>query len=695
MNTPLRLLLVEDCETDAMLTTAALRRGGCDAVIERVWSEADMTRALEQRWDAIISDHQMPQFSAMGALSLIKQHGLDLPFIIVSGAIGEAIAVMMMKAGAHDYLNKGDLGRLCAALEREVRESRMRVAARLAESNLRNNETLLNSIVNTAGDGIIVTAANGDVEFANPAVERMFGYKPLEIIGRPLALLLPGHARPHEPVATFDASGQRRDGAAFPVELTTNPMRIDGLLKTTIVVRDVSERKQAEEKIRQLAHYDGLSGLPNRLLLCQLLELALEEARERAQRTAVLFIDLDRFKLINDTLGHDTGDHVLRQVSARLSACIAAGDTLGRLGGDEFVIIMRDYDSPARPGELAQRIIDTLARPFMLDGQEYHLTGSIGISAYPDDGGDAQTLLKNADIAMYRAKESGKNSYQFHSAQMNVHSFERLVLERFLRRALEQDEFILHYQPQIESRSGAMIGMEVLLRWQHPAMGLIPPDKFIPIAEETGLIVAIGEAVLRRACEETRLWEEKGLGPLRVAVNLSARQLAHDGLVERVAAILHETRLDPSHLELEITESIMMNNVDRAVALLRELRAMGVHLAIDDFGTGYSSLGYLKRFPVNSVKIDRSFIMDIPADLDDIAITRAVIAMAHSLRLQVTAEGVETLEQYEFLRQLGCEQMQGYYFSKPLPARRFEEFLRTARQTPMTLSPPVAALRAV
>jgi diguanylate cyclase (GGDEF)-like protein len=446
------------------------------------------------------------------------------------------------------------------------------------------------------------------------------------------------------------------------------------------VLRDSSDRKRSEERIRQLAHYDELTGLPNRTLLMLLLERALADARQKDERLAVLFIDMDRFKIVNDTLGHHVGDDVLKQVAQRLAGILGSSDSIARLGGDEFVVLMRHCDNTQRLGEMAQRILDTLAAPFILDSQEYHLSGSVGVSTYPDDSNDAQTLLRNADIAMYRAKENGKNAYQFHSAQMNVHSFERLVLERFLRRALEHDEFLLHYQPQIESTSGRVIGMEALLRWQNPAMGLISPAKFIPIAEETGLIVAIGEAVLRRACEDTIAWENMGLGPLRVAVNLSAHQLADEGLMQTVRNTLEHTRLDPSHLELEITESVVMQNADRAAALLRELRAMGLHLAIDDFGTGYSSLGYLKRFPVNTVKIDRSFITDIPSDPDDIAITRAVIAMAHSLRLQVTAEGVETNAQLDFLAKLGCEQMQGYLFSKPLPADVFESWLQGRRK---------------
>ena len=372
-------------------------------------------------------------------------------------------------------------------------------------------------------------------------------------------------------------------------------------------------RKQAEERIRHLAHYDELTGLANRSMFSQRLSHALAQARRNGMQLAVLFIDLDRFKNINDTLGHEAGDSVLKEVAERLHGCLRESDTVGRLGGDEFVVLLEEMPQSMHCAEVAQKILAAVARPFAFDTQEFHLTASIGISTYPADSEDVQSLLKNADVAMYRAKELGKNNFQFYSAQMNIHTLERLALESSLRRALERNEFVLHYQPKVDIRSGRIIGMEALVRWQHPTKGLIPPMQFIPLAEETGLIVPIGEWVLRTACARNKSWQEQGLPPLRIAVNLSARQFTHENLLPDVARVLNETGLDAAFLELEITESMVMHDPEHAIELLNKLKAMGISISIDDFGTGYSSLSYLKRFPIDSVKIDRSFHQG-PAD---------------------------------------------------------------------------------
>jgi diguanylate cyclase (GGDEF)-like protein len=437
-------------------------------------------------------------------------------------------------------------------------------------------------------------------------------------------------------------------------------------------------RRQAEERVHHLAHYDELTGLPNRSMFNQRLSHALIQARRNDKPLAILFIDLDRFKNINDTLGHEAGDLVLKEVAQRLLGCLREGDTVGRLGGDEFVVLIEELPEPMHVAAVAQKILAAVVKPFVVGAQEFNITASIGISTYPDDGEDMQGLLKNADISMYRAKEQGKNNYQFYSALMNIHTVERMALESGLRRALERNEFLLHYQPKVDIGSGRITGMEALLRWQRPGQELIPPAKFIALAEETGLIVPIGEWVLRTACARNQSWQEQGLPPLRMAVNLSARQFAHANLLQDVARVLHDTGLDPAALELEITESMVMHDPERAVTLLTMLKAMGIHLSIDDFGTGYSSLSYLKRFPIDSVKIDRSFIHDVPGDADDAAITRAIIAMAHSLRLKVIAEGVETEEQLSFLREHGCDEMQGYYFSEPLAEDQFLRLLQSS-----------------
>jgi diguanylate cyclase (GGDEF)-like protein len=438
-------------------------------------------------------------------------------------------------------------------------------------------------------------------------------------------------------------------------------------------IGQIMARRQAEARVHHLAHYDELTGLPNRSMFNQRLSHALIQARRNNKPLASLFIDLDRFKNINDTLGHEAGDRVLQEVAQRLQACLREGDTVGRLGGDEFVVLVEELPEPVHVAAVAQKILAAVIRPFIVGTQEFHLTASIGISTYPGDSEDMPGLLKNADIAMYRAKEQGKNTYQFYSALMNIHTVERLALESGLRRALERNEFLLHYQPKVDIGSGRIIGMEALLRWQQPDKELTEPAQFIALAEEPGLIVPIGEWVLKTACARNQSWREQGLPPLRMAVNLSARQFAHENLFQNVARALHETGLDPAALELEITESMVMHDPERAVKVLSRLKDMGVYISIDDFGTGYSSLSYVKRFPLDSVKIDRSFIRDIPGDADDVAITRAIIAMAHSLRLTVIAEGVENEEQLSLLREHGCDEMQGFYFSKALPE---DEFLR-------------------
>jgi diguanylate cyclase (GGDEF)-like protein/PAS domain S-box-containing protein len=445
-------------------------------------------------------------------------------------------------------------------------------------------------------------------------------------------------------------------------------------------------RKQAEEDLQFVAKHDALTRLPNRIVFNDRLALAVAKAKRGGRRLAVMFIDMDRFKVINDTLGHEAGDTLLREVARRLTLTLRASDTVARLGGDEFVVLIDEVSDPIHLGSIAQKLIDALAAGFPLSGQEYHVTASIGISTYPDDSDDILALLKNADIAMYRAKEQGRNAFQFYSAQMNVHSIERLTLESSLRRALERRELVLHYQPRIDFRSRLITGVEALMRWRHPELGLVPPAKFIPLAEETGLITPIGEWALAAACAQHEAWTRVGLGHLRIAVNLSPRQFLQGDLQKSVARILAEAGCDARKLELEITEGTVMRNPESVVTLLQQLKNMGIHIAIDDFGTGYSSLAYLKRFPIDSLKIDRSFVKDVPEDAGDVAINVAIIAMAHSLGLKVVAEGVETREQFDFLRKEGCDEMQGYFFSRPLPVEEVTALLLEGAKSPVAAS---------
>jgi diguanylate cyclase (GGDEF)-like protein len=437
------------------------------------------------------------------------------------------------------------------------------------------------------------------------------------------------------------------------------------------------ENLRMSQRNVELAHFDALTGLPNRLMFAQSLDHALQRARRNDSLLALLFVDVDRFKNVNDALGHDAGDHLLREVALRMRNALRASDIVARFGGDEFIVVLEDLPEAAYAASVAAKLLDTLAEPMHIEGQEFHVTASIGIATCPQDARDARTLQKNADVAMFRAKAQGRNGFCFYTPHTDAHTLERLTMETQLKRALERGELTLHYQPKQEIATGLVTGMEALLRWQHPDMGLVAPARFIPLAEESGLIVPIGEWVLRTACEQTAaLATSPGGRRLRVAVNLSARQFLDESLVGLVERVLSQTGLAPAELELEITESLIMQNPEHTRGILAALRELGVKLAMDDFGTGYSSLAYLRRFPVDSIKIDRSFINGVPGEADGESITQAVIAMAHSLRLRAIAEGVETAQQLEFLRRHGCDEIQGYFFSRPLAYPQLTQILQ-------------------
>jgi diguanylate cyclase (GGDEF)-like protein/PAS domain S-box-containing protein len=436
------------------------------------------------------------------------------------------------------------------------------------------------------------------------------------------------------------------------------------------------QRKQAEEHIQYLATHDGLTGLPNRTMFSQLVNVAILTARRYQRKFAVLFIDLDRFKLVNDTLGHEAGDQLLQEIARRFSGCLRQSDVVARLGGDEFVVLLQEVGEAEQIATAARKILSAAIKPVLILTQECRVTASIGICLYPEDAQDEQSLMKHADIAMYLAKEEGKNNFQFYSEKIKTQSLERLSLETSLRRALERTEFFLHYQAKLDFTTGGITGVEALLRWQHPDLGIVSPAQFIPVAEETGLIVPIGRWVVQTACAQNVAWQREGLPPLCVAVNLSARQFADDDLLHDIAAALEQSGMKPELLELELTESMVMQRPERTIKLLLALKQIGVRIAIDDFGVGYASLAQIKRFPIDTLKVDRSFIRDIAENSEDRAVTEAVIAMGKTLSLTVVAEGVETLQQQTFLRNHACDAMQGYYFSKPVPHEEFASFLR-------------------
>jgi diguanylate cyclase (GGDEF)-like protein len=441
------------------------------------------------------------------------------------------------------------------------------------------------------------------------------------------------------------------------------------------IFSDISERKAAQDKIEHLAHHDPLTGLPNRLLLYDRFAQAVAHADRTHSKVALLFLDLDRFKTINDSLGHPVGDKLLQTLAGRLQECIRDTDTISRQGGDEFVILATELRDPDTAAGIAQKMLEQVRQTVDIDGHALNASFSIGISLYPDDGADFDTLLQKSDTAMYHAKDAGRNAYRFFTQQMNIDALERLLIQNRLRRAVEENEFILHYQPQIDLASGRVVGAEALVRWNNPELGLVGPTRFIPIAEESGQIVALGEWVLYEACRQAQAWRIAGLPALTMAVNVSALQIQRGNFVETVIAALSASGLDAAGLELELTESILIQNVEKTLETVRKLQSLGIKISIDDFGTGYSSLSYLKRFAIDRIKIDRSFVRDISSDPEDAAIVRAIIQMARSLHLTTLAEGAETQAQVDYLRQEGCEEIQGFFYSRPLTAENFVEFL--------------------
>ena len=695
IDTPLRVLFVEDSEDDMLLLLEELRRGGYGVEYSRVDTEVHMSEALDQgSWDIVIADYSMPGFSGLRALEVLQGHADDLPFIIVSGNIGEDTAVKAMKAGAHDYLIKGKLARLVPAVERELREAAGRREHRRAEVALKNSEELFRQLAGNIPEVFWITdAALKQLKYVSPAFATVWGRSPDSIYADLATWVEAVHPGDHARVS----AGRRKapygdydeefrilwpDGTlrwvherAFPVRESTGAVhRIAG------ITVDITERKRVEERLTYLAHYDHLSGLPNRVLFQDRLEQSLAQSQRETWVTAVMFIDLDRFKVINDTLGHSAGDKLVLAVARRLSHLVRSGDTVSRLGGDEFALILQNLSKGQDAAIVAQKVLESLAEPFDVEGHEIFVTASIGITLYPSDSEIPEALLKNADSAMYRAKQAGRNNFQYYTTEMNARSGENLHLENSLRRALERREFTLHYQPKADLRSGRIIGVEALMRWQHPEFGMVSPGKFIPLLEETGLIVPSGEWVVRAACAQLRVWEDSGIKVVPVSVNLSGRQFQHQDLVRSIMDIISESGVEPGLIELELTESSLMSNPDDANRILLSLKEFGVRISVDDFGTGYSSLAYLKRFPIDALKIDRSFVQDIISDHEDAAIVRAIISLAHSLKLTVIAEGVETEEQLAFLVTNGCDQVQGYLLSVPLPALACGQLLGADRR---------------
>jgi len=659
--------------------------------------------------ELVLMDVRMPEMDGFQATAELRRlpAAATTPILILTGLDDTDSIRRAYEAGATDFASKpinlfvlGHRVRYMLRAKRAVddlRESEARLAHAQRIAHLGNWERELKS---------------GRMHWSEE-MYRIYGVDPrtftpslptyLELIqnqDRELVARATGEAVRREGPYSFDARIVMPDGAVRHVHEQAEvvfdedgtPLRLAG------TTQDITERKQIEDQIRFLAYYDGLTRLPNRALFMERLNQALAAAQRQGRTLAMLFLDLDRFKRINDTLGHTVGDRLLQAVSERLKKClrstdtIARGDpmvstdTVARLGGDEFIVTITDIARGEDAAKIARRVLDCLNDPFKLEEHEVVVTGSIGISLFPHDGSDVETLLKNADSAMYHAKDAGRGTYQFYSKSMNAAAVQRLALENALRKALDREEFLLYFQPQVDVATGTIFGAEALIRWKHPDLGMVSPADFIPLAEETGLILPVGEWVLRSAAAQGKAWQDLGFGAMIVAVNLSGRQFRQQQLVRTVENVLKATGFDPRCLELEITESILVQSVEDTITTLKRIRAMGLRVSVDDFGTGYSSLTYLKRFPIDTLKIDQSFTRDIATNPGDAAITAAIIAMSRGLKMAVIAEGVETEVQRDCLVQRDCRLMQGYLFGKPVPADQFRLLLekQAARQKPPT-----------
>jgi diguanylate cyclase (GGDEF)-like protein/PAS domain S-box-containing protein len=631
-------------------------------------------------------DFQLPDRPGLEVLEKIKAGHPAAEVILLTGPGTLHAAVAAANRLAFSFLLEPfDADQLLLLVERALEKQRMEEALRMRQR-----------AVESSSNGILIadaTLPDRPIVYVNPAFERITGYSAEEALGCNPRFL--HQADPEQSgleeirIALRDQRegvavlrNFRKGGDLFWNELSIAPVRDDGGRLTHFIgiINDITECKGYEEQLAYQSNHDGLTGLPNRNLLMDRIRQALLHAQRHRTQAAILSIDLDHFKFINDSLGHHRGDWLLETVAERIGECVRSMDTLARQGGDEFVVVLSDLGQSEHAALVAQKIRGSVSRPLTIEDHDLEITCSIGISLYPKDGRDEQTLLKNAEVAMYRAKEQGRNNYQFYTDELNKKVVARMSMEIHLRRALEREEFLLHYQPQVDLNSGRIVGMEALIRWQSPELGFIPPARFIPLAEETGLIAPIGEWVLETACRQNQAWQDAGLSALTMAINLSPRQFQQENLADRVARSLAETGLGPNYLELEIVESMVMHDVKNASSLTGKLKELGVQLTMDDFGTGYSSLSYLKLFPFDKIKIDQSFVRNITSDPDSAAIARAMIALAHSLKLRVVGEGVETAGQLHYLRSHGCDEMQGFYFSRPVPSGKIEQMLQENRQ---------------
>ena len=693
---PIRaVLLIEDNPGDARLLREMLNEQGPPNIeLTHMEYMRDAEKYLvDHAFDIIMLDLGLPDAQGLEAVRRAHASAPRVPLVVLSGMDDESMALQALQEGAQDYLMKGQIE------PRELlRAMRYAIERKIIEETLFAEKERAQVTLDSIGDAVVCTDLSGKITFLNFVAEAMTGLSLQGAVGEPVAEALRIiDATGREAVLNSlgravgkDLSGHlplnciliRNDGLEIAIEGSTSLIRNRErqAAGAVIVFRDVSAARVMTDQMIHAAEHDGLTGLPNRWLLNDRIGQAIARAQRYAHRVAVLYLDLDGFKHINDSLGHPVGDKLLQSVARRLVDCIRAPDTVSRQGGDEFVLLLTEVDRPEGAASAAGRVLRALSESHSIDRHDLHVTTSVGISFYPDDGLNAETLIKNADTAMYQAKGNGRQGYQFFEPIMNARAVERQAIEEGLRRALEQHEFLLYYQPRIDLKTGAITGVEALIRWTHPTRGPVSPAEFIPVAEDCGLILPIGDWVLREACAQARAWRDAGLPAMAMAVNVSAMQFRNNNFVEGLFAILSETGMDPRLLEVELTESVLMTRPEFMASILRTLRERGIRVAIDDFGTGYSSLSYLRKFPIDSLKIDQSFVREIASSPEATAILSAIISMAQSLKLRVVAEGVETHQELAFLQAHQCDEAQGYYLSRPVLPQQFARLLESPEQ---------------
>ena len=665
-----------------------------------------LERLTSSPMSAVLLDLLLPDCPGIAGLERLVRAAPAAPVLVVGADGNEEIARRVIQSGADDYLLTSRLDGYW--LPRALRRA---IERRLSEEALFAEMERVEVTLNCLGDAVLSTDGSGRVIYLNKTAETMTGWSRADAAGRPFAEVLqivdgatresaadvvgraiPGDATPN---LVTDLILIRRDGSESAIEHSAAPIRDrrGQVTGTAIVFRDVSPAREMSLRMSHLASHDPLTDLPNRLLLGDRLARALALAHRHQRRLAVLFLDIDRFKYINDSLGHLLGDELLRAVGREVTMCVRSSDTVSRHGGDEFVVVLSELEHAEDAAMGAQKIIAALARPHQLAGHELHITVSIGISVYPDDGEDAETLLQSADTALYHAKDQGRDCFQFFKPDLNVRAVERQSIEAGLHRALDKREFELLYQPKMNLKTGAVVGAEALIRWRHPDRGLVEPARFVPIAEDCGLIRPIGRWVVHEACRQAQAWQDAGLRPVPVSVNISAIEFRGKGFLQNIVDILKDTCLDPHYLEIEITESVLMAQVEATNSVLHALKTLGVQLAIDDFGTGWSNLNYLRDFPIDALKVDKSFVQEITSGSNSAPIVSAVISLGKSLKHRVIAEGVETRDQLAFLQAEDCGEGQGYYFSRPLAAQQFARMLETDTTQIASRSQPLESAR--